>query len=564
MYPKRKKPRRDPFAFGWQICPIREVLFPGNEYLNHFCHGYADYAQIDNVIVFTFPSHFSAPDSVVHESRLTWVGGPLAAMVTSGFQETSQKKVSLSEEDDPDTFSVIRDFLYCKRIRLRHRTLVQLLSVIRSAHRWALLELFEVTCRYICVCEMLPNANSVLTMVDAVRLPGVPLAFKEYFWKCAGLLFDGFSPQQVNVSGAASQQVVVGSDHEIHFAEDDGSSEEEDEFSTSDLGEEEMIREDDDDEEDEEGDSTEGEREASDTSNISPDDSAQGLCTGGAEIEMGGDGEVKIEKRLCPFFPEIWELAVSQGVITSLMRDILWSSSRNEKELKTDLMHLVLQYLEPRIEADDTIMTLMCLLFSDFMGSEDYINRGEFQNDCSTRAMRLFSKALIASIRCPRAEMTYAWPVPPPLDDGVVRASYDFSYGMRGGSERRGLFMTTIDSVSQSLHFNVRIKTHAHRAVEFTVKWEVGDCFPLAEKDLVLRASLIDDTCNCASNRSLSSGYLLDRTFQHSLRGRTARFGGLVDDQVMNLYHSRYCDPGDNDKMPCGPSLWLQVRLVDP
>lgn len=484
-------------------------------------------------------------------------------MVTTGFQETSQKKVSLSEEDDPDTFAVIRDFLYCKRISLRNRTLVQMLSVIRSAHRWELLDLFEVILRHICIFELLTTATSVLTMVDAVRLPGIPKEFKDYFWRCAGLFFDGFSPQDVRVRGDASQQVANGgrSDGDFDDEEDDWTSSE-DVDEGSEGAPEDIERDADDGREDE---SIDGEQEGSPADETNNGNVADGGRSSGDQMETVSDELPGIEKRLCPFFPGIWELAISQGMITNLIRDIVWSSSRNENTLKADLMQLVLHYVEPRVSDDATVAAMMTVLFSDFMQNEHYLSRWEFQQGCSMRAFRLFSKALITSTRAPRPEMTYCWRVPYPSRNGIVRASYDFSYGMRGGSEPDPTYVRSIDSVSQSLHFNVKIKTHPRRAIEFIVRWEPGSTFPLLSQDLVLRVVLIDDNCNCGGDRRASGEYLVDDSVQHSLGGSKTRFSAIVDEVLMQQYYSRHSVPRDDDVVtPCVPSLWLQVRLVNP
>lgn len=70
------------------------------------------------------------------------------ALVKRDFIEKNNRKVVLCAEDDPNTFMIITEFLYCKSIELDGKSANELVNAIRSAHRWTLDALVSVLCRY--------------------------------------------------------------------------------------------------------------------------------------------------------------------------------------------------------------------------------------------------------------------------------------------------------------------------------------------------------------------------------------------------------------------------------
>lgn len=182
----------------WEIDDKNEWLaHPSPEYMRHLAEWLYEYRKTDIMIRFEFHPDFNSPDEFVHESRLVFQGGPFAALVERNFIEKNQKKVVLCADDDPATFKIIREFLYCKDVQLKNQSVDTLLRAIRSVHRWELKALFDVLLKSLRRTDYLGKKHPlwVLQAVELVSLPDVPRRFKLYFWRHVSKAFDHFTPE---------------------------------------------------------------------------------------------------------------------------------------------------------------------------------------------------------------------------------------------------------------------------------------------------------------------------------------------------------------------------------
>lgn len=173
------------------------VTVPGITPTRVLCDQFLDYQaalkEDDRLVCFNLQQELNSVDVFIHQSRLKYAGGPLAALVTKDFAEKELRKVQLSEEDDELTFRIIRGYLYFQHVHLSFLTLSQLVNVARCSHRWGLTGLFEALGDYITQHCLLSDAAAVRTASVILSLPGVSERFAAYFWDCAGEHFDGFT-----------------------------------------------------------------------------------------------------------------------------------------------------------------------------------------------------------------------------------------------------------------------------------------------------------------------------------------------------------------------------------
>lgn len=179
----------------WKVDAGSSLIYPSRAYVERVGQWYCDYRENDPVLRFQFQQCFTSGDEFVHRSRLKFQGGPFAAVIEGDFMEKNENMVVLPFEDDPDTFKIIRNFLYCKDIQLEGISITGLVRAIRSAHRWDLGALFEELCLYLQKKDLLGEDHplDVLRTVDVVSLPNVPFLFERYFWDCVAKNFDHFT-----------------------------------------------------------------------------------------------------------------------------------------------------------------------------------------------------------------------------------------------------------------------------------------------------------------------------------------------------------------------------------
>lgn len=175
---------------GWTISNF--TLTPTLERYRRFCASQATNITTDPVFTFSFARQYGAQDVQIHESKLLAGGGPLTTMVSRDFRERSSRVVSLSPEDDPTTFGIIRNYLYCDKIILDSTTTERLINTICAVHRWQLMDLFRILCCFLSEYCDLPHVGAVMNACKVANLPDLPAVFKDFFWKSVGRNFDGF------------------------------------------------------------------------------------------------------------------------------------------------------------------------------------------------------------------------------------------------------------------------------------------------------------------------------------------------------------------------------------
>lgn len=272
--------------------------------------------MVDNLIQFEFSPPHTHEAIFVHQSRLEFVGGPMKALVTQDFKEKVLQKVSLSAEDDPETFAIIKDYLYCKNIGLFGKPVPLLVTVIRSAHRWELSDLFQAICRYVVQYDVLSDLRLASCLADVILFPDVPVMLKEYFWLRVAQYFDQSAPPEFRNNNLPTRL---------------------------------------------------------------------GNCT---ESDENVD---TIMKTLSPSFPQIWNLAIADRALPTLIQRILETTSRDINEA---LLRLILQHLEPRIQDDAVLLNLLNMVLMDSGPCHDLLNKSYVDRLWSARAVRLFSRSL--------------------------------------------------------------------------------------------------------------------------------------------------------------------------
>lgn len=195
----------------------------------------------------------------------------------------------------------------------------------------------------------------MVNAVDVVMLPNVPRAFKCYVWECVAGHFDRFTPVPEELS--REQRTRADGDPET--------SEKNSETSDPDPGDSDGNRKD-------------------RTSCLSHNGGVEKV-EGSGKLDGATQKPVPIEQRLNPLFPNLWELALAQDAVKHVLSDILDYSNASEE----DLIDLVLQYLEPRIEQDDDVTALIKLLAN--VEYEYVLRSPDVDRTCSARAIRLFA-----------------------------------------------------------------------------------------------------------------------------------------------------------------------------
>lgn len=363
-----------------------------------------------------------------------------------GFAEQRTSRVSLCDDDDPQTFALIRDFLYAKDICLMDVTFPALVRAARAAHRWQLMPLFVGLLEFVRNKNLLNNSDPLLQAVNLLYLPGVPRSVLLYFWDRVGSFFGYFQDDD----DLGDSRISSYRDHLEQG--DDGSDDE----SLEDIEEDcaDVI----DDEEGETGleiiasaNTTAPEKVCTARSNARimsrartnercgtvPTPSTQDRSVSGSRSVVDGMARVKksdeivqtnvfIESEICPKFPDLWPLALSHGMVDVALHNI----TLNWTQFDGLLLDLVLQYLEPRIEDDNMVCSLIAKLSRETETLERVLNRKDIDRECSTRAIRLLAKTL-SSARIGRKEMRYHWRVTLSEEQSFVR---DVFFYPEGGS----------------------------------------------------------------------------------------------------------------------------------
>eukprot|EP00177_Eucheuma_denticulatum_P006947 GFKZ01012635.1.p1 GENE.GFKZ01012635.1~~GFKZ01012635.1.p1 ORF type:complete len:520 (-),score=45.00 GFKZ01012635.1:1272-2831(-) len=433
---------------GTSITPSAEFT----QSLNAFC---AKSRADDPTIRFIFSSPSTcypeppALQDFVHVSRLSFADGPLGALVHRDFSERQTRTVNLCPEDDPTTFAIIRDFLYGIQIHLAALPLPNLLRVMRSAHRWELDQLFGALCLYISTRDLFCDAPSLLMAVDIVALPDLPNGLRDYFWNSAAKFFPELSSLEFRPhpppDPIAKQTVNLEAPNSPTTAQTDA--------------------------------------DAPPTLALSADDKP--------DLDA-----VPINHRLCPHFPDIWDLALAHGALVRFIDDIRKLAVPG---LNASLLDLVVRYLEARIPDDDTVFALLELLGPDAMRQAYLFDRGIVDNACSARAVRLLAKSLIAPTE-PTHSMSFSWDM---VLGTLAPCRKNFLYGACDPASRgsRSRWDPNLFEAGRAIHVHIESvsKTATHtqtmkrevKEVAFTIRWDVSPCFPLKGRKMELNLRMM-------------------------------------------------------------------------
>lgn len=484
----------------WEV--FGTCLSPRFEYLQSLCNWCASRRVPDVTLTFRFAALYTATDESVHESRLLFAGGPLAALATRDFRERTERLVALCEDDDPDTFAVIRDFLYGKEISLAGRGVERLFSIAGAAHRWELLPLFRGLCFFVVDHDLIVDTDKLLSAVRIVALDGVPKQFRYYFWERTAAFFAELAvnpeEQKETESKAKEDEVLIPDQNE---------------------GAVERV----------------------------PD----------LDMTSASDDAQPIELKLCPRFPGIWDLALAHNMLPQLIGTIEHSASL---QVKVDLLDLVMRYLEPLVTDEDDVFQLIELLRPDSMRQEYLLGRPEESaRGCSARAIRLLAKSLIAPSR-PRYQMSFSWIT---CLWNITPCRVNFLYGPCTAELNYGGFGSTepprVFNSSSSVHLHIETVSAPGEQVTVKVKWTVGAIFPFKYKRIEVDLSLLErNGCKCPYGQVREDNRCLYRITKTISLAKKGEFGDKIGEEIFESLCRTH-----NSPPKCPVMALLHVQLVD-
>lgn len=489
----------------WQV--FGGSLSPKLEYLQSLCDWCASRRLPDPTLAFRFAPLYSAVDEAIHESRLLFAGGPLAALATRDFRERSERLVTLCEDDDPDTFAVIRQFLYGNEISLAGKAVHRLLAIASAAHRWELLPLFRGLCVFIVHHDLINNPDKLLSAVRTVALEGAPDEFRNYFWECTAGFFSELSVH----SDPASQQ---------HTPVRENTTLDSHAHSTSDTTRE-------------------------------PDFD---ISTSASELQAYPQ---PVELKLCPRFPGLWDLALAHKMLPFLILTIGHDAS---PQVKLDLLDLVMRYLEPLIPDEDDVLQLIELLRPDSMRQDYLLSRPEQAGrECSARATRILAKSLIAPSR-PRYEMSFSWIT---CLWNITPCRVNFLYGPCTPEPNYGGYSNPepprVFNSSSSVHLYIETVSSPDEHVTVRVKWSVGAIFPFKYKRLEIDLSLLErNACKCPYDEVKENKRCLYRVTRAICLTKKGEFGERIGKEIFDTMRKSH-----NSPPKCTVMALLRMQLVD-
>lgn len=579
---------------------LNDTIFAPTPLYTHRFNTFLSLREGDDVsITFIYASAYNCRPTFVHASRMDWVGGPFRAMVERGFAEQRTSRVSLCDDDDPQTFALIRDFLYAKDICLTDMTFPSLLRAARAAHRWQLMPLFVGLLDFVRNNNLLNDLNPLLQAVDLLYLPGVPKTVLLYFWDRVGLFFGHFQDD------AQSEDAPLSS-HPEHLELGENGSDDE---SLEDI-EEGCAGTSDDDEcggrfeitGNASNAAVKKTRTAASSARIvnkektsearattpmgsTEIDSVTGcrMVAGGVACEEKSDEMIKtkvsIESEICPKFPDLWPLALSHGMVDVALHNI----TLNWTQFDGWLLDLVLQYLEPRIEDDDKVCCLIAKLSRDTETLERVLNRKDADKECSTRAIRLLAKTL-SGARIGRKEMRCHWKVTLSEDQSFVRDI--FFYPECGNTEeytlvpRRDLaeFAASQLGPRHCGEYNSRKKSRPSKyellcqsAVRVTLSvgfdddekvvlvcWKAGMIYDKCSETLMVLVEVLDDGCKCTNSHETQyegKGGCVGREVAATRIDREGLLTVRLDSGQVERYRQAH-------RFDCAVTISLVVKLI--
>lgn len=544
---------------GWTL--EADVLVPTASYTDRLNTYLAERTADDVTLAFTFHGN-SSPPVKIHSSRLEWAGGPLRALTQHDFREQSTRTVDLSAEDNLPVFLLVRDFLYGKQVKLGRLPLTNVLEAMRASHRWMLADLFCGLALFVRDHGLLATPMDVLLAVDTFELPDIPRGVLIYFWERVGASFWFFGRHSLEEQSIGDKRAADSCSDSAMSTDRDSDCDSEEQ----DLGEGRPCL-----------------RRRSDTPPVSFEGSTGGKPSVAApeQEEPVAEDNLPIECRLCPRFSGLWPLAISHGMVKIAMHHIVCNAGRRAAPACLDV---ILQYLEPRIEDDNTVCDLIAQVGLDTVGIEDVLNRASLDSECSARAIRLLAKTLLTP-RLARQEMRYSWslnlhepsgftkdvmftPENPELaeygyreDSGLVRERLERpALEHKGRSMKRSSKPSKYDVVNHSsVRFSLSCEYDPLEMMGVILSWSPGVLFEDAEEMLHVSLELLDDGCKCTTRHSDMSypgeGGCLLRGYEAKMICQAGDIELIPDEDLID----RYLAVHDN---ACSLTVSLLVRMI--
>ena len=347
---------------GWKI--DSKGLWPTYGELEKMCNFLSNRANVDPCVTFSFSNQGSStlPSLEINSSRIEYVGGPLHTMISSTFSEGLTGQVNLCEADGPPVCTLLRDFLYTRPVCLQDVSFKDICNLARVAHRWDLLVLFNSVLQYVKDRALLSSGTRVILFAEVVEFHVLPVEHNEYFWQQVGQFYMDLAcfPHTIQNTQNFSRSDVTdvdGDTNDINGSQGRESG-------------------------------TEG---RSGGKNVNRNSIEDGVYP---TVDMLPNKQV-----ICPRFPGLWTLALSQGMGEVVLSTALKGSSLSNNDT-LHLWHVVLKFLEPRIESDKKV----CFLIESFPKHSgecvsSVLNDVKIDEQCSTRAMRLFAKSQAVKMR---------------------------------------------------------------------------------------------------------------------------------------------------------------------
>lgn len=263
------------------------------------------------------------------------------------------------------------------------------------------------------------------------------------------------------------------------------------------------------------------------------------------EASHADAGEEHFNVRECPGFPGIWDLALSQSALPTLLRAL--TKTRNQ-DIQAQLLDMLMRDLEPRIDDDDTTLKLLEMVRPMSL-RQRYLLDGarDAREDCSLRAHRLLARSLLEPSHG-RYEMSFSWMVN--VWSIMPRSEY-YLFGP-AGTNRKSLEADSEEWRSPQKFYahsaiHLIVTTEARPPVDMTVTVELRAGVLLSQEykylEIIMRI-LDDKECVCWGKMGRKRGevlYRLEETVCLPVRGeRKVKFQRNIGEGIFKRLHEAH------------------------
>lgn len=487
-------------SFNWEV--TTKYLKPPEQELVALQTWLSEREGDDLLVKFIFVQPGESPISIL-SSRLEFAGGPLAALLNVPFKEKNTREVKLSSEDDPQSFQVIRHFLYKRKICLQNENglqFVDLDSVIKfilSAHRWQLDALVYALVEYVQLNDMICCLKDVLQLVKVFELPHIfSRNASDYFWTSVGHYYKDICAKPSICTSTATNK---NKDVEI-------------------------------------------------TTNEADKTTLQPYCP------------------LFPNLWELafsQPPSAVRNVLTSMMMKIESINDAKDSLSSSDIRNLVLNYLESRISDDDQLIELIDLLNLFDPNLTKIFEDLDLYNKYSSRAIYLLARALH---RENANQMKLTWSIDifrlqtvngfktSFLGPSAILSSDPIPYRSMHGLDNMNSESHTAVEVINGVLFTLKIGTYS--GFQARLSWNIIPKNKLPNPFSVL-LDLIEDKCQCYKDRYKKSKL-------RSVSSRSSSSPSDYDSQACLDIDERFLsDYRRRHKQTCRVSLQATIWILD-